>query len=177
MRNSSFKALENCMSCSKYLETNIFVSLHWARPFTGRFLTLAFIMLYCWLLSWGGRCTADPGHTTLSSPSWGSSCSCSEVAVKGKKCKVNTVGCTNSDLCTGCSHMHMMMRTGENLSKDLFLSKLFCYWVVSTCCAHPFPKAIESMVQTAEGMGLNWELLSGVPVCCARPRVCWVRQG
>lgn len=42
-------------------------------------------MLHCWLLSWGGRCTAAPGHMNLSSPSWDSSCSCSEVAVKGKK--------------------------------------------------------------------------------------------
>lgn len=39
----------------------------------------------------------------------------------------------------------------KNLSKDL--SKLLCFWVVSTGCAHPFPKGIKSMVQSVEGMG------------------------
>lgn len=43
------------------------------------------LTLHCWLLSWGGRCTTDPGHMPLSSTSWDSSCSCSEVAVNGKK--------------------------------------------------------------------------------------------
>lgn len=61
------------------------MSLHWARPFTGQFLTLAFRVnakLLVTQLSW---CTTDPGHMPLSSPSWDSSCSCSQVAVNGKK--------------------------------------------------------------------------------------------
>lgn len=48
------------------------------------------------------------------------------VAVKGKKCKVNS-DCANSDLSIGGSHKHMTMKTGENPSKDLFLSTLLCF--------------------------------------------------
>lgn len=90
--------------------------------------------------------------TTLSSPSWDSSCSCSEVAVKGKKCKVNMQ--REPDKLRSVYWLLTQVQDCENwknLSKDL--SKLLCFWVVSTGCAHPFPKGIKSMVQSVEGMG------------------------
>lgn len=126
-----------------YLEINIFVSLHWARPFTGQFLTLAFrVKAKLLVTQLRCRCTTDPGYMPLSSPSWDSSCSCSEIAVNGKKPQSEHSGLYKLRSVFGCSHMRMTMKIGENLSKDLFLSKLLCFWVVSTCCAHPFPNQV-----------------------------------
>lgn len=80
-------------------------------------------MPHCWLL----RRTTDFGHVLLSSPGWDSSCSCSQAAVKGKKCQVNIVNCTNSHLCVVCSHTRMGKICPKLIQIALFLS---CFHVL-----------------------------------------------
>lgn len=142
-------------------------AFHWNRPFTGQFLTLAFrvnITLLVYLVEGAdelccygcpsGNSTSHPVHITLSSPRRESSCICLEIAAKGKKEKwKNIVECTNSHICALVAHVcAQLWKLGKICSKIYFYPNR----VVSTPYAHPFPRAIMSVVQRVEAVGFKF---------------------
>lgn len=162
------------MSCFKHLEINLFVSLYWARPFTGQFLTLAFRVSATLLITqrrwqmhqWS--CTLD-----FIQPQLGHFIQLSG-AVKGKKYKINSVT-VQSQISLLAAHISTWLwKLGEICPKIYFYPHCFASDLFPR--AVPIPSPEQSWSRVLLEWGLSWGLLSGVLVCSAKPQVCkWGR--